>query len=119
MQIALKLMLMYLSLFLLVLESNSHRISFRGWTEGGKMMAAGLGCSRARTVLTYLDKERVKLGDSRVDGSWLLGWPGVQQGKDCDPTTPRQPVLYSTENQFLNPEPGQVGDSCTPHFRDG
>ena len=36
---------------------------------------AGLGCSRARTVLTYLDKERVKLGDSRVDGSWLLGWP--------------------------------------------
>ena len=79
MQIALKLMLMYLSLFLLVLESNSHRISFRGWTEGGKMMAAGslagLGCSRARTVLTYLDKERVKLGDSRVDGSWLLGWP--------------------------------------------
>ena len=41
-------------------------------TEGGKMMAAsslaGLGCSRAKTVLTYLDKERVKLGD-RDDGS--------------------------------------------------
>ena len=29
---------------------------------------AGLGCSRAKTVLTYLDKERVKLGD-RDDGS--------------------------------------------------
>ena len=26
----------------------------------------------------------------------------MQQGKDCDPTTPRQPVLYLTENQFLS-----------------
>ena len=41
-------------------------------TEGGKMMAAssfaGLGCSRAKAVMTYLDKERVKAGD-RDDGS--------------------------------------------------
>ena len=40
--------------------------------------------------------------------------PGVQQGKDCDPTTPRLSVLYPIENQFLGPrQPGLAGDSCT------
>ena len=46
--------------------------------------------------------------------------PGVQQGKDCDPTTPRLSVLYPIENQFLGPrQPGLAGDSCTLLHRGG
>ena len=56
--------------------------SFRGWTRGWEK-----------------------------DGSVLLGGPGVQQGRDCDPTDPRQPVLDFAENQFSSS--GSQARLCT------
>ena len=42
------------------------------------MLLAGLGCSRAKTVMPYLDKDGVKHGH-RVDGSVLLAGLQIQK----------------------------------------
>ena len=91
---------------------------------------------QGKTVVTYLDKERVKLGD-RDDGSWLLGWPtkpevvkseqrtssstylGCSRAKTVTLLPPGSQCCTPLKTSFLIPEPGQAGDSCTPHLRDG
>ena len=97
---------------------------------------AGLWCSRAKTV-TYLDKESVKLGD-RDDGSRLLvaglqnpevvkdeqrtsssTYLGCSRAKTVTLLPPGSQCCTPLKTSFLIPEPGQAGDSCTPHLRDG
>ena len=74
---------------------------------------AGLGCSRARTVLTYLDKERVKLGDSRVDGSWLLGWPTKLEVEKSEQRTSSSTYLGCSRARTVTLLP-PGSQCCTP-----
>ena len=78
------------------------------------MLLAGLGCSRAKTVMPYLDKDGVKHGH-RVDGSVLLAGLGCSRAKTVTLLPPDNLSWTSLRTSSKSKQPGQAVNCSTPH----